>query len=416
MSPAPPPKEDAPGESGRGRPAPGRPPAAGDDWLRRAPSLVALVGTLIPAPAGAQSHLPGDVELSGGIYLYHFAPLDVPDVNDRTEVYALYLNLDRSDGPWTVHVQGRWRDTKLRSFYPSNVWLQEGWVAYTLSPGATGAGEAGSAGGGRGATLTLRAGKLYQRLGRFWDGSFFGDIHYFDGLKLDPEFAAEAVARAPLAGGRGEVEAYVQGLLDDDRINGALAGRDVETVADARERGLAAGLRGRLRVAEAGGAPLLAAVRVSGLVSRAELPDTMRGLSPGGPGAVFPRVGGRHRTLDHVSADVEVRWRDLRAYAEWTRRATGLRGPAAATIPGSRATYWLAGARASSGPFSLRYNFSQGRYDEAGFRDTIHQPGLTARLAPGVSALLEYDDWRRRGPSRATLVDRSLNAVLLLEF
>jgi len=336
--------------------------------------------------------------------------------DDRAEIYALFLNLDRTDGPWAVHAQGRWRDTKLRPFYASNVWLQEGWVAYTAGSRDADADRRGRVERPRNPTLTLRAGKIYQRLGRFWDGSFFGNVHYFDGLKLDPEFGAEAVATLPAGSVGGALEAYVQGLLDSDRVNGALSGRDLETVFDARERGLAAGVRAHLPVAFPGGAPLVAALRISGLASRAELPDTLRELSPAGSGSAFPRAEGEHRTLEHVSADAEVRWRSLLAYGEWTRRATGLRGPAAATIPGSRATYWLAGVHASFGPLSFRYDFSQGEHDDAGFRDTIHQPGVTARLARGVSALLEYDDWRRHRPSGSDLVDRSLNAVLLLEF
>jgi len=377
--------------------------------------LVALLATLAGRSVRAQE-LPGGLRLSGGVYLYHYAPVDLQSGHEKTEIYALFLNLDRTDGPWAVHVQGRWRDTKLRSFYPSNGWLQEAWVAYTVGPSDEGSGDGRPASRPVALTVTFRAGKIYQRLGRFWDGSFFGNVQYFDGLKLDPEFGAEAAARAPLGTSSGVIEAYVQGLLGDDHISGALPGRDFKTLTGARKQGLAAGVRGRIALASPGGSPLVAAVRLSGLTSRAELPDTLRGLSPAGSGSAFARVGGPHRTLDYVSFDGELDWKHLLAYGEWTRRSTGLLGPPGATIPGSRATYWLAGAHATVGPLTLRYNFSQGRYQDAGWRDTIHQPGITVRLGPGVSALLEYDDWSRRGPAGTVLMDRSLNAVLLLQF
>ncbi len=378
--------------------------------------IVGLLLLLTPAaPRGlvAQELFEG-FELGGGIYLFHFAPIDLEGADANTEVYALFLNVDRSEGPFELHIQGRWRDTKLRPFFPSNVWIQEGWVGYTqdLSDQLT-----------EGARVSVRAGKFYQRIGRFWDGSFFGNIQYFDGLKLDPEFGAEVEASAPI--GKVELTAYGQLLLQGDRVNGSLAGRDVEGFDGAQEEnGFAVGARTAILVAEPGGRPLTVTLGVSGLSERAELAGGPRALLVGsdrGQGIVpVPRDADPDEIdvdLDHLTVDGELGWGDVLGYVEWTRRSTSGFGAAATSLPGSRADYWLVGAQAAFGPVALRYNYSRSDYDDAGFSEEIHQPGVTLSPVDWAHLILEYDDWTRDGPpALEARIDRSVEIVLLVEF
>lgn len=402
----------------------GTPQAAGgfEDALESDLASTAAPPTASAAAAPRPSAPPDSArtEFGGGVYLFRYQPLDLPEVDGRTEVYALYLQVDHADGPWAFRVQGRWRDTKLRSFYPSNVWIQEAWVSYTLSPGggADGSGTGSSAGGPAGsrpAEVTLRAGKLYTRLGRFWDSSFFGNVHYFDGLKLDPDFGAEAAARVPA--GRATLELRGQFLTNGDRVNGAFAGRDLEGIEGFREEGsFAGGARLTAPVADgtgAGSAPAAVSVGVSGLLERIESTDGRR-----------PPV---RASLDHVAVDAEVEVRGHRLYAEWSRRAAdGVPADRRAGPAGSDADYWLLGAQVGLGRVHLRYNYSRGSYDDAGTAERIHQPGITVDLAPGIHALVEYDDWTRgatagrsdgRPPgTEPARIDRSLDLVLLATF
>lgn len=346
--------------------------------------LLAL--TFVPGTASGQEL--GGFELSGGVYLYHFAPIDLDGVDDKTEVYALFVNVDRERGRWAFHGQARLRDTRLRPFFPSNAWVQEIWVAYRLPQ----------------PMVTLRAGKIYQHLGRFWDASFFGNIHYFDGLKLDPEFGVEAEAIVPI----GDVALEVTGqyLAQSDRVNGSLEGRDIEGFDDSREEdGFALGIRVAVPAMTLAGRPLALAGGISALREAAEW-------------TVAPREERVDVRLDHLAVELESRWGPLIGYAEWMRRSTDdVPSTARATVPGSRATYWLLGAQAHLGPLRLRYNYSRADYDDAGFAERIHQPGIGLDLSEGVHAILEYDDWRRElNEGGAGRIDRSLNFVLLVEF
>lgn len=314
-------------------------------------------------------------DVSSGVYLFHYQPVDLAGAVPKTEVYAAFATLDRSEGPWTVHLQLRGRDTKLRPFFDGTVWFQEAWAGYRM--GATAAPT----------TLTFRAGKLYQSLGRFWDGSFFGNIQYFDGLKLNPQFAVEAAARSRK--GAVELTGTVQYLLASDRVSGALAGRDFETLSGFEDRD---------------------GVAVRGTASVGHLTLGAGWLDQG-----VDTAAARYR-VPHVAVDGEYTAGPFTVYVEWTRRGAGsLPAPLDSTIAGSAATLWLAGLQWHRGWLHLRYNFSRARYDRLDQTEWIHQPGVTFDLTRFIHGILEYDLWRAGGAAAGT-VDRSLNAVILAEF
>lgn len=366
-----------PGEKGQVAPR-------GGSWGRCA-FLAALVTFVAPAVAAGQQVSPG-TRVGGGVYLFHYQPVELPEGEAKTEVYAAFLDVGRSAGSWRVFVQARGRDTRLREFFPGNVWLQEAWASYGIGKPPADA-----------APVTLRAGKMYQTLGRFWDGSFFGNVHYFDGLKLNPQFGLEAAGVADL--GAVSVAWSSQLLLSSDRISGAFPGRDFETLDGFRDRW---GVTGRVAASLRGGVT----VGLSALSRRFEGPS-------GGPDA----TRGAWRAL-HVALDAEARIRDLTAFAEvTTRRGGDLPNDLRLTQAGSRATYWLAGARYDRSRAHLRYNFSLVDYLDLDRREWIHQPGVTVDVADNVSGLLELDLWRVREPDAgARTFDRSLNFVLLLRF
>ena len=330
-----------------------------------------------PADTGRASTDTGPADLpaglSGGIYLFHYAPLAMEEARARTEVYALFVDLDRAWNGFGLHIQARARDTRLRPYYPGTVWFQEAYGYYDSPAGR------------------LMAGKLYERIGRFWDGSFFGNVQYFDGLKLDPDFGLALEGERGL-GPRWSAEYSAQYFTASDGINGALDGRDVESAADRRERDTwVARIAPRLHL----GSDLSVAVGVSYQNGRIERP-----------------AGSDRRRA--VALDAELRGGPGIGYAEYTV-VRGANAPAPPQLAGAVADevrYWLAGARTHVGPLELRYNYSRADYRGTGHVDAIHQPGVTLRITAGLAALLELDYWESGGD----VFDRSLNAVLLATF
>lgn len=354
-----------------------RPPRRGEHALAVIGALLVL---LAPFAAGGQSAAPTDTTIrrfGGGVYLFHYRPVDLPDAQPLTEVYAAYATADVRHGRWQLVGEARARDSKLRPWMNGTAWVQQAWVGYDVAPRRDGS------------RLVVRAGKIYQVLGRFWDGSFFGNVQYFDGLKLNPEFGVEVAGRAHLADSVA-VGYTAQYLANSDRVSGALAGRDFETVSGVRD---------------ADGGALRASLSLPAGVTLG-----IAALSRG----VEDSTGRRWRA-PHGALDGEWRIGPAVAYAEWTRRGRGsVPGTLMASVPGSRAEYRLAGAQWRRGIVHLRYNFSRGRYEDAARTDWIHQPGVTLDLARDVRAFVEWDEWHTRLGGSETVTDRSVNVVLHL--
>ncbi|MCA9753260.1 MAG: hypothetical protein KC591_13795, partial [Gemmatimonadetes bacterium] len=145
------------------------------------------------------------------------------------EVYNVRLVGTYDANPFRYVAELRFRQTPLRSYSPSNVWLQQAYVAWQ-SPVEG---------------LRVSTGLLYDQLGLFWDSSWFGNLPYLNGHKLDPDMNLEvAWARQPGDGTFGW-EAWVQLGLAEDGLNGSFvpagkAGRlelpaDLEADTDFRE-------------------------------------------------------------------------------------------------------------------------------------------------------------------------------------
>ncbi|HUZ46625.1 MAG TPA: hypothetical protein VMW54_08310 [Terriglobia bacterium] len=155
---------------------------------------------------GVQSVL-APIHFGGDVYLFQYVPVGISGARPRFELYAFSALLDGQKGPWGFHADYRFRTTKLRSFFPGNTWLQQGYVRYRTPWGE------------------FKAGSFYKRVGLDWDDSFFGNIQYFDGLKLDPEYGLGFEGSHSLSGRLG-AEYSLQYFSTDSGINGSLPGRD----------------------------------------------------------------------------------------------------------------------------------------------------------------------------------------------
>jgi len=369
-------------------------PVPGRTRRRLVPPSLMLVLALAAAPGLAADPAPpavrapaGSVDLSGGIYLFQYLPA-LPGVDPKLEIYAFLLNVDAAtaDRRYGLHVQTRARDSKLRSYYVSDVWFQEAYLW-----GKTPAGE-------------VHAGKFYRKVGVLWDDSFFGDVQYFNGLKLNPDYGVELVGTRA-AGAPVSLDYSVQYFANNDRVAGSLPGRDVESDPTAALRDTATA---RLVPTWSFGPGRSLAVGLSGLSGRIE-------RTAGAPGPSF--------SLSQAAGDVTLTWGAVVSYVEVLEQR-GVR-PALAVDPATgprlgylSGTYLLAGVRWQAlRRLNLRLNYSRVDYKDLDTTEVEVVPGAVVKLHDKLDLIAEYDGWRsepRRGSG--TYIDKSYDLVLHYSF
>lgn len=358
--------------------------------------------------------------LGAGVYLFYYQPvsrrttLAGGSLDGVFEVYAFYLKLDKEFRGFGGHAELRVRDgghvasgsnnAYLRGFFTSNVWFQEVYAYYTPGP-----------------FFKLKLGKVYRRTGIFWDDSFFGNLLYFDGHKLSPDYGGSAEGVVKLKGDQVTLSYDVQYFLQSDGINGAFDfGRTIGTVPNG---GDLQALRIYHPAPEgqrdsAGNRIGVFRNTVNGRVGFTFQPHKRLGMSVGG--SALTTVIRRASTADayrdqarmsQAGGDLTLQLGPLTAFVEYVRQFG----------PGARdADYVWTGARATWNRVSLRFNASYVRYQLAQpVEEYILQPGVTVTIGGGLAALVEYDEWQRRDPQQTpgyASYDRSLNFVLAYSY
>ncbi len=336
----------------------------------------------LSAVSSGEPVLMGDLnsrlKISGSAYLFDYIPtLSVPS-QDFFEAYGLFLNLDSvsQDNIYGFHAQLRLRDSKLRSFYLSNVWFGEIY-AYARTP----LGE-------------VKVGKVVRKVGLSWDGSFFANLQYFNGLKLVPDYGAELMGNRPINRTM-SLDYSFQYLNSNARTDGALPGRDVESDPHAS-------------LSDA------YAVRLAPTCRMGEKSLSM-GLS-GFSGEINRLAGfGDPFRIRQAALDATLDLGPAAAYAEYLYQ-WGERDDAQHPFshPGyDEGAYLLAGTHWQiSSLIRLRVNYSQVRYIGQQAMEREWVPGVLVSLSRSLSFIAEYDDWRLFPDSGGEqVIDKSTNLV-----
>ncbi len=252
--------------------------------------------------------------------------------------------------------------------------------------------------------VTIKAGKIYSRLGLFWDDSFYGNVQLFDGLKLDPDNGLS------VEGAFGEdrgISFVAQYFLVDGRTNLSFDGRDTISIIGARRRNM-----------------LLA--RVDPFFNIGSFGRGRVGLSAEHLTADLP--DGEH-PVTRVAVDVGIDAHGATAWAEWLHQSgetvtdfpyAGV--PATATtlaIPGrfsTSNTYWLVGAEYTFKRLTVRYNYSRGHYETVAVTESTHIPGVGVSLHSNLILLAELVIWNRYAPEGTRVMDHSVDITLTGHF
>jgi hypothetical protein len=398
---APPPSPPAPPASSQAPAAPAAPASAAPAPDAAPASSVKLDGPIRAneAPGTGESEPPEKakpaipewmkgVTLGGGVLLWYYQPINVPQASNDVSVFWSRLLIDGKWGIFGLHFEPRFRDTKLRPFFDGPVWLQEAYASADLGDGAA----------------QLRVGKTYSRLGLFWYTSFYGNVQVYDGLKLDPDYGVTLQGDVGKADDPFSLGWWAQYFVVDGSTNVSLEDRDTISYPGARRRNQAIGrVEPRLHLG-----PATVALGASGeFLQATDLP----GL---GTQNVWRAAGDATVVAAGLTVRGEVLHQDGRTVVDFPIAGT----PATATtaaVPGQSSAhndYLLAGAEYTIGPVTAVYTFSLGSYNDVSVKQVMHVPAVSFAVSTNVSLLGELVFWQNQTPAGSSLIDRSFNLTL----
>jgi hypothetical protein len=358
------------------------PPAPGDATPATPDTEAFAVGTPAPEAAARPQHeVPAWLDyfsIGGGLILYYYQPTS-GDGDNNISVFFANLLLDGKWESFGVHVEPRFRDSRLRSYFDGPVWLQEAYASGSIGP------------------ISIKLGKSYKRLGLFWDNSFYGNVQVYDGLKLDPNYGISAEGQL---GDQLAVDFSAQFFVVDGGSNVSLTNRDTLYIVGARRRNALVGrVAPSYRFAESGNVH----VGVSGEHFTADLPTGEEGVT---------RLAGEAKmTLSTFGVWAEVLMQNGRHVTDFPYPATPATPPVPGRVSGDN-RYVLAGAEYGLGPLTLRYNLSYADYHDVDVTELMHVPAIGVAANAHVSLLAEYVHWTRDTNEGGVDVDKSLNLTV----
>lgn len=335
------------------------------------------------------------VELHGGAYFWYYQPLSVTvdssPSDSNIELYLASLDFEGRLDDFGLVLNPRFRDSKVRDFFTSNVWIEQAYAFYKHD------------------ALTVKLGKVYHQFSRLWDNSFYGNIPYFDGFKLDANYGLSLEGYTETSTGFG-IGYYGQYFLIDGGTNGSLRDRDTVWVEDVHRRHTAV-----LRFEPSFRFDRQVSVRM-GLSGEHTYVD------------FTPKTGIEPQSVFRFAADLSFVYGPVRVFGEYIgqfgKTITDYpfpRKPATTTPaePGRSSKqnhYVVTGGEVQFWRLTGRYSFSMVKYNELGVTELLHLPGAAVALHDNVSLIVEYAYWRRMDPGSSATLDNSLNVTVHARF
>ncbi len=315
------------------------------------------------------NHVPIEVGASNWWHMNRLHPHDFMYGQRGLEgTYYYYLKFDPemeagSGGPKIgahLDVRARDGDASFRPFYESNLWLWEayGWIDIH--------------------DAKIKAGKIWRRFGLDWDGTWYGNVAYFDGWKLDPDWGASVEHTCKFQNGI-SMPTFAQVFVADDDVNGSISGADAESDTHASERG--------------------------SIVLRAVPTWTSEKMGEFAAGASW-KAGkiSRHGESEHTvtAGALDATWTKggLKLFAEWMQ-TVGERNSAFYVTGGdtSRSTITEVGANYTYKFATLKGTVSHGEYQHPGGDQVLYLVGVDLAVTKNVVFTVEYVRWDTKASS-----------------
>jgi hypothetical protein len=345
---------------------------------------------LVPGGAAAAEPVPAAVSVGGGAVIWYYQPFFAEAQSYVTLIFA-NLVVDAKYGRFGLHIEPRFRDAKLRPFFDGPIWIQEAYAHATF-----------------GRTI-FKVGKVATQLGYFWDGSYYGNVQMFDGIKLDFGYGLSAegtVGPDRPVGARW----WLQYFLRDGGTNYSLPGRDTISIPGAHRRNE---LIGRLEPFWAPTKRSELRIGASGEFLETELPNV----------AMKPVM--------RFAADFQLRIGPWRMWGEYLQQrgqtvtdfpiapptqSTLLARPALHGGSSAHNQYYWAGTELSIWRLTARYSFSLVDYSDVGVREWIHLPSLGARMNALLTLVAEFAYRQHSDATGVSIIDKALVVTLHATF
>ena len=343
------------------------------------------------------------IDIHGGAWLFYWQPFgistdpvgklrgaaNIPDEGAFFRFHLAHLNFDGSIGNFGLFFNANVRDTRMREYYEGPAWIEEGYVYYK-NPHAT-----------------VKIGKSYSRLGLFWENSFYGNVHFYDGLKLDPNYGISVEGSVGKEKGF-RLGYYGQYFIVDGRTNGSYLRRDTISIPGARKRHMVVG---RIEPSYFWSKDNSFTLGLSGQYFQADIP------APVGKKNVFRMAIDFFANVGPISVWGDVSRQVGQSVTEWPIPPV----PADPAIAGSGAPgqasakndYILIGGEGRIGKFVARYNFSAVRYHDVSITEFFHVPGVGYNMNDYLQFLVEFAYWNQvYSTGEEALFDRTLATTI----
>jgi hypothetical protein len=374
----------------------------------KAPQPLPMPSFATPPPLSGLA-APPIVKVGGAVILYYRHSLRgqrPPGYQDVFEVYRGQVLIDGKLERFGLHLDFRVRDSLLKPYFKGTAWVEEAYAfAELISPE--------SAYG----PLVLKVGKIYQQFGRYWDNSFYGNIHLRDGLKIDPDYGLSLEGELLRAAQFG-VKYFFQYFVVDGSTNSSNLGRD--TFSNVVPPGGIPPRRRNMLIGRVEPFLRLGSFTVLKLAGSAEYFQA----------ADLPTYGDQNVTRWGIDTTVQIG--PVSGWAEYTRQngrsttdfpypALTMGMPPTAARSYYSANYLLFGGQFTYDRFAVRYNFSQGDYLHVPdptfttyefYREHIHVPGVMVKAYDWLYLMLEFALFERVTPMGTTVIDKSLNVTI----
>ena len=222
----------------------------------------------------------------------------------------------------------------------------------------------------------VKAGQIWRRFGLDWDGSFFGNVMFYDGFKLNPDYGL-SWENTWTGSSDFKVESFAQFFIHEDGINGTLAGFDSESVVGSSQKNT-----GIVRL-----------VPTWTLSDDATLALGLSGLTGGLVNNPI-QVPVPNQVLGAWSVDLTYTKSRWKVFGE-VLQSYGVRNPVRFVSggPSNRTTDVLAGIHYKLGPATYRVTYSAGFDDNPYGWQQMWVPGVTIALTKNIDFYAEWVRW-----------------------